>query len=623
MVNFQRAAALFIVVALSVPAYADQAKTAFNEGVRAERQANYDDAYADYKQAATLAPTNPKYLAAYSRMRFNASARHVHVGQLLRNTGALPQAMAQFRRALDIDSTNVIARQEMEITTEMIDHQERQRAAAKAQAPPIFKLQEGDGQSIALQPLSNARMTIHLTANADTAYKTIGKLAGLNVIIDPDYKGQKITVDLNDVTLRDALEVVRLQSKTFWRPVLSNTILVGSDSPTKRKELEQSVMKTFYLQNVSSQNELQEAANTLRQILDIGHIQLLQGQDALIVRGTPDQLVLAEKLLTDMDKPKSEVMIDVTVMQVSRDRIRNLGTTVPTSASVTLGPQFFGGTSGANGSSGSASGGIPIGSFVVSVPTASVTALASESNTKILQNPRIRALNNEKATLRIGDRVPIATGSFQPGISGGGSISPLIGTQFTYLDVGVNIDITPHIHSDDAVTLKMSLEISSVTGQQDIGGISQPIIGQRRIEHETRLTDGEVNLVGGILEDSETKSLSGYPWLSKIPMLKYLFAQDNRDRTENEIVFAITPHIVRAIQVNDQNRREIEIGTGSSIELRRAAPPAPASATGHGSDPAKGGEAVPQTPTSGRSPARVSPQSTLSQVNPPAQTIRQ
>ena len=237
-------------------------------------------------------------------------------------------------------------------------------------------------------------------------------------------------------------------------------------------------------------------------------------------------------------------------MQVSRSRLRTLGTNVPTSVSMGYLPNGPGGTS-ASGSGNI----VTFGNFAVSVPGGSFTFLASDSNTKILQNPEIRALNNEKSTLKIGDRVPIATGSFQPGIVGGGGVSPLVSTQFQYLDVGVNIDITPHIHSDNEVTLKMVLEISSVTGSQDIGGITQPIIGQRRIEHETRLVDGEVNLLGGILEDTETQSMSGYPWISKLPLLKYLFAQDNKQRTENEIIFAITPHIVRAKVITEENLR--------------------------------------------------------------------
>jgi general secretion pathway protein D len=366
------------------------------------------------------------------------------------------------------------------------------------------------------------------------------------------------------------------------------------DSPAKRKELEQNVMKTFYLKNVATPADLQEAANVVRQILDVSRVQLLQGQDAMILRGTMDQMVLAEKLLADIDKPKSEVVIDVVVMQVSRNQVRTLGTTVPTSVTAGyLGPGSSG-TSG-SGSSGSGTYMLHLGTFAVSIPGGSFTALASDSHTKILQNPEIRALNDEKATLRIGDRVPIATGSFQTSVIGAGGIN----TQFQYLDVGVNIDITPHIHAEGEVTLKMSLEISSLNGQETIGGITQPIIGQRRIDLETRLADGEVNLLGGILEDSETQSMSGYPWISKLPLLKYLFAQDNKNRTENEIVFAITPHIVRGREVTEENQRVMDVGTGTTIELRRKPAAAPTATAENVAAPGKPQQGVPQAPPPG------------------------
>ncbi len=591
-----------IVVALSLPAYADRGKAAYSKGVKAQRQENYDAAYGFYKQAYTLTPGNAKYMAAYLHMRFNVANEHVHTGQILRSTGSLTEALAEFQKAVDIDTSSFIAQQELRRTADMIRRQELQRSAPKIEVPQT-KLAEELAGSLSLRPLSSAPITLRMTANADVAYKTICKLAGLNVLIDPDYRPQKMTVELNDVTLAEALDMVRLQSKTFWRPVSSNTIFVAADSPGKRKELEQNVMRTFYLRNLSTPAELTEAANVVRQILDVSRVQLLQGQDALIVRATPDQMVLAERLLSEIDKPKSEVVIDITVMQVSRDRLRNIGTSVPTSFSM----GYLPGTAAAAANSGSSGGyTVSIGSFAVSVPGGSFTALATDSNTRILQSPEIRALNDEKATLRIGDRVPIATGSFAAGTIGAGSISPLVSTQFQYLDVGVNIDITPHIHEHD-VTLKMALEISSVTGQQNIGGITQPTIGQRRIEHETRLADGEVNLLGGILEDSETQSLSGYPWISKIPLLKYLFGQDNKEHTETEIVFAITPHIIRSQVVTEESARAISIGTGSSIELRRkdtareastaqAAPHAPAPSGPAGqSRPAAPAQAAPQT----------------------------
>jgi general secretion pathway protein D len=229
--------------------------------------------------------------------------------------------------------------------------------------------------------------------------------------------------------------------------------------------------------------------------------------------------------------------------------------------------------------------------FAVTIPSANLSAVMGDSDTKLLQNPQIRALDNQKASLKIGDRVPVATGSFQPGIGGVG-INPLVNTQFQYLDVGVNIDITPHVHANGEVTLKITMDVSAVTGQQNIGGISQPIIGQRKIEHEIRLRDGEANLLGGIMEDSQTKQLSGIPGLAQIPILKYLFGQTTQDHSENEIVFAIVPHIIRGTEISEINQRAIDIGTSTTIELhhanRPAAAPQPATTTPSAQPPAAG-----------------------------------
>jgi general secretion pathway protein D len=447
------------------------------------------------------------------------------------------------------------------------------------------------------------------------AYKIVGKLAGINVLFDPEFKPQRLSVEVNDVTPREALDMVALQSRTFWQPVSTNTIMVAADTPGKRKDRQNNIMTTFYLKNVSTATDLQDAANTVKSILDLTRVQLIPRQNAIVMRGTADQLVLAQKLLTDIDKPQPECVIDIVVMQIRRDKVRTLGTNLPTSASVALVPGGGVGATGGGSFTINSLRNINATNFQVSIPGATLTALMDDSNTKIIQNPEIRALDNQKATLKIGDRVPIATGSFSGG--GGASVSPLVNTQFQYLDVGVNIDITPHIHANHEVTLQMTLEISSVTGSQNLGGVTQPIIGQRRIEHEMRLRDGDINLVGGILEDSETQSMSGYPGLLKVPILKYLFGQENKEVRENEIVFAITPHIVRGQDLDEQNLRPVDIGTGSVVEMRHPAPDVPANTTAKATPKGAPGTAPKATRTVGSNPTAPVPAPTAAPTTAP------
>ena len=350
--------ALILVVAFSLSAHADQASAAFKHGVQAESKNNYDEAFQKYSEAHDFKPRDPKYFAAFTRMRFYAATEHVRRGQLLRDQGKLQEAGVEFQKAADIDPTNFAAKGEARRIEELIKKQQQQAQGEAARKElPLDKMAQDAAGPVELQPLSNTLINLRLTENATMVYKTIARLAGINVLFDQDYKTQKITVELNDVTLREALNTVALQTKTFWSVVSSNTILVAADTTSKRKEMENTVMKTFYLKNVSAPSELQEAATTLKSILDVTRIQLIPNQNALILRGTTDQMVLAQKLITDLDKPKPEVVIDIAILQVSRARLRTLGVSPPTSANVVMVP----GTSTGNGGTG----GSPNGSFTI------------------------------------------------------------------------------------------------------------------------------------------------------------------------------------------------------------------------------------------------------------------
>jgi general secretion pathway protein D len=610
---------LLLVAVVTLPAIADKVKDLYAKGQDAEARQQYETAYQFFKQCYDLKPKDLRYRAAYERVRFQAAATIVHNGQKLRDDGKLDEALAAFQKALSIDPSLFIARQELNRTVKMINDQRNPQPQAAGPPAGLEKRVHEAAGPVELGPISNIPITVKLTDKSDTVYRTIGQLAGINVLFDPDYTPRQIKVELNGVTLEEALEITALESKTFWRPVTLNTIFVAQDNPAKRKELEQSVLKTFYLTNLSAPTELQDVVNAIRAVLDVQRVQQLLSQNALVVRGTPDQIALAEKLVEDLDKARPEVIVDIAVMQVSKDRSRTLGLSPPTSATVTLqsnlnttsttttGTTTTAGTTTSgttNGLNLNTLGNLNATDFQVTIPSANLSAVMNNSDTKLIQNPQIRALDGQKASLKIGDRVPVATGSFQPGIGGVG-INPLVNTQFQYLDVGVNIEITPHVHANGEVTLKISMDVSAVTGQSNIGGISQPIIGQRKIEHEIRLKDGEANLLGGIMEDQQTKSLSGIPGLAQIPILKYLFGQTTQDHSENEIIFAIVPHIIRGTEVSEINQRAIDIGTSTTIELRRKpqATPAPTPAQPASQPPANQAPAGQSAPPGAAGPA--------------------
>jgi len=631
---------LMMAAGILVATAADNAKSFYNRGRDAEARQNYEQAYDFYKQAYDLKPADLNYRTSYERLRFLAGASHVHRGQLLREAGQLDAALAEFQKAAEIDPSSAIARQELQRTQVMIDAAKAAPGKSSAPSPDFLqqRLQEAGGP-VELATISNVPINLKITEDSKVIYETVGKLAGINVLFDPDYTSRRIKIELNNVSLEEALRIIAVETKTFWRPVTPNTIFIAADNPAKRKDLEQSVIKTFYLANLSQPTELQDVVNALRQILEIQRIQPLPTQSAIVVRGTPDQLALAEKLVTDLDKSKPEVLVDVAIMQINRDKSRTLGINPPTSATVQLQSNIN--TSGTTATTGSGTtatvtqstgtpglslntlGNLNATDFQVTISQATATALFSDSSTQLIQKPQIRAIEGQKASLKIGQRVPIATGSFQPGIGGVG-INPLVNTQFQYLDVGVNVDITPRVHANGDITLKVTMEVSEVDGQDSIGGITQPIIGQRKIENEVRLREGEVNLLGGMMENQQTRALTGFPVLSQIPILKYLFGQTTSDRSETETVFALIPHVVRRQDLSDLNQEALDVGTASAIELRRVNRPqatpngtaAPASNQPPASQPA---QSVQPAPTSQSAPPSVpAPNASSFAFDPPA-----
>ena len=202
----------------------------------------------------------------------------------------------------------------------------------------MHKRLDESGGPVELAPLSNAPLQALHFAAADTKqiYETLGKLGGVNVLFDPDYQARRLAVDLQGVTVQQAFDIVALESRTFWRPVTPNTIFVAADTQTKRRELEQNVIKTFYLGNVATATDLQDVVNAIRTILEVQRIQQIPSQNAIVVRGTPDQLALAQKMIDDIDKSKPEVIVDVIVAQVRRDRVRQMGILPPQNATVAL-----------------------------------------------------------------------------------------------------------------------------------------------------------------------------------------------------------------------------------------------------------------------------------------------
>jgi general secretion pathway protein D len=552
----------------------------YNLGKKAETLQDYDAAFEYYQKALKADPYNAAYKIKFNQIRFEAGELHIKQGEKLRDSGDLQGAVAQFRRAQAIDPSSPIADQELRRTLGMISKTDRQeeQSSEPPEDPEIQQLATGPPQ---LKPLSNAPINLKMANDAKIVFDTIGKLAGLTVIYDPDFPARRISVELTNVTLEQALDIVSMQSKAVWKPVTENIVFVYPDQPQKRKDYEEQVVRTFYLANTVQPQDLTEIVTGLRQLLDLRRIQQLNSQNAIIVRDTPDKLALAEKMIHDIDKAKPEVVIQVEVLEARTDRLRELGVLPGQTGSVTFTPPSTSTTTGTTGST-TTTNALPLNQlkhlgtsdYSITLPGAAATAILTDSDTRIIQNPEIRSVDGQPAKLRIGDRVPIATGSFQAGVGvgatgGAGFVNPLVNTQFQYQDVGVNIDITPRVHPDHEVSLKVKVEVSSVTGQSTIGGIQQPIISQRVIDHDIRLKEGEVNVLGGLINRTDTESLNGWPGLSKIPFLRYFFSDKKTEHQEDDVLIVLIPHIVRLPEWTRADLRPIYSGSDVNVQVKR------------------------------------------------------
>jgi len=557
------------------------------QGQAAEQAEDWDTAYNDYLNAATKNPKDLRAREAMYRVRPEASSLHMAKARNLLSQGDQQGALTEFMRAAEIDPGNEAAGQEIAAL--------RQKQTQAAPAPPVVspEVSQRDqqiasmGSPVELKPVSSEPLTLHMSEDAKVVYQAIGRAAGINVLFDPDYNSKRIQVDLANSTLMDALRIVGVLSNTFWRPITPNTIFVAQNSRSKRTELDDQAVQTFYLTNAWQQNDLNDVQTALRNVLTNIKVYGLASQNALVVRGTPDELLLAQKLIGDLDKARPEVVVDIAVMEVSKNWERNIGITWPSSASVSI--QSNSTTSNSNCTSGStdctSSGSgsnttlytyshLNSNDVAVSVGAATANLLLTDSNTRILQNPRLRATDMQKATLKIGERIPIATGSYQTGASTA-LVSSLVNTQFQYIDVGVNIEITPTVHFDRDVTLKVKIEVTAQAGSTTISGVTEPIIAQKSSEEVVRLREGEANILSGILNRQDQVSWSGIPGLSSIPLLKYLFGSKDHTTTDDEVVFLMVPHVVRGTDITPSNMRPIDTGAGQNVELRRIAAEGP------------------------------------------------
>ena len=532
--------------------------TAYNLGRKAEERKDWDTALVNYQKAKQSDPANPLYILHERNARLEASMLHYKNGRQLLKEGKVDEASGELEKAARIDPTNEAARQELErvLSKQAEAKKEHTEAIQKA-----LKAREEENQptAVKLQPFPKEPLAhFRLSADSIRVYQTLGKLAGLNVAFTPDFHAAPLGEDLSGITVEDALKLVAMQSKSFWKPVTPNTILVIPDNPNNRRDYDDEVLKTIYLSNPLAPADRTAITTALKQVLGLQRIMDNPDSNAIIIRDSPAKVAAAERLVHELDRAKAEIMIEISIVEADRDRIRTLGLTPATisGSSITPGIQAGAGFSPpvSTSTSGATSTSVQINQlglsdYAIALPGATAQAVLNDSKTHILQNPQIRVTDGQEAKVQIGSRVPYATGSFLPSLGGTtsstGSVGLLASTQFQFQDIGVILDLVPHLLASGEIAVHAKIEISSLGASLSVGGITEPTFGERKIEADFRLEEGEVNLLGGLIQRTLTDQVQGIPGLGDIPLVRYLFSQDQKEVNDQEVLVMLTPRVVR------------------------------------------------------------------------------
>jgi general secretion pathway protein D len=557
------------------------AATASSRGRDAEQRRDYDLAVVEYTKALRLKPDNTNVRTALDRARLRASEDHFQRGRRLAATGKFDQALVEYELAAELNPTNGVIEEELRSTRAQL------RAKVIVAREGKTELENLVNRTRNLPPPgldlpSNVKMPTSLMfrdASSREVFLAIGRFADISVTFDPTFRESSTTVDLRNASLEDALNAVSGTTRTFYRVTAPRTIAVIPDTPAKRREYEEEVVRTFYLSNA----DLKEAMDLLRLVIDLRRIAPTTGTNALTIKDTPERIAAAARVLAAIDKARPEVIIDVELLEVDRTKLLEYGLQIASpgspgiNGSVTIKPednQTLSLYALRNLSQSDV--------LFANLPGLYYRLMKTDTNTRILANPQLRTAEGIPAQARFGERVPVPVTTFAPIATGGTPQQPI--TSFQYENIGVNIDITPRTHHDDDVSLALKVSVSSISGT---GYGNLPTFGNREVNTVIRLRDGETNMLAGLIRDDERQSLEGIPGLSDIPVVGRIFGHTTKTNEQSDIILTLTPHIIRILDLTEADLRPFRVGRDSlaplaevplPIEPPRPEPPAAAPA---------------------------------------------
>jgi general secretion pathway protein D len=510
----------------------------------------------------------------YRRALLQASQAHYLRGHELYesakgNKTILESSVAEYQQALNYDPTNQMAAMEMENALKMLKKiQEKERQEKSALVKMKKEVEQKYPLIAVLKPSSKTKIDLKFSEESlKNIITTLAKIAGINVIFDKDIRDDKFSIEFHNVTFREALEQILAANTLFYKIIDENTIFISVDNPQKRRQYEEQVVKTFYLSNA----ELNDVVNLVRNVTQIQKIATNPQLNAITIKDTPERVAIAQKIIEANDKAKSEVLLNVEILEVNKTVAKKYGIDLNPLYEVTQ-------QLDASGTPGVLRGHqfkyIDAADWSFTIPTITYRLLRTDSHTKVLARPQIRASEGKQVQVRLGNRIPIPITTFtsitttpqtpQPGL-----VSPI--TNYQQQDVGINIDVTPRVHHNREVTLDIRFELTSIASQGRTLN-EPPTIGNRTINTTIRLMDGETNLLAGLLREDERRSLRGFPGIEKIPLLRAIFAANEENIEQTDVIFTITPQIIRMPNITEEDLQPLWVGTEDQPKLKTPPP---------------------------------------------------
>ena len=551
---------------------------AYRQGQEASRVGDWDAAVTHYTKALQESPEKAEYKIALERAVQTASREHLSRAHELEQADQLDAALLEYKRALDIDPSNRLAAAK----TVELEKTIRDRIEALRPKPAIEGIREQARR--ASTPLLSPTASLPVVSFGPNAsvrdiLNFIGTATGINVTYDQQYQDKAYTVRLEDVTLEQALQQVTAANQLFYKVLNPKTIIIVPDNAQKHAQYDDLVVKVFYISHADVA-EISQIINTIMRVPTMPvQPTVLQNKTAntLTVRATAPVMDVIERIIKANDKPRAEVIVDVQILEVNRKRTKDLGLNLSAYAlGLTFSPEVAppntpnslpsAPTQPPPFNLNTISQGISTADFYLSVPSAVIKFLETDSRTKVIAKPQLRGAEGTKLTLNLGDQIPVLSTVFGAAVPGGLATTPQ--SSFNYKDVGVNVEMTPRVTYEGEIVLDAFMLESSALGPSiSVAGQDVPSFSSRKVTTKLRLREGESTLLAGLLRDEQRKILTGFPGITKMPVLRSLFGSTSDEINQSDIVMLLTPHIVRTHELTVEDLSSIYIGTQQNVGL--------------------------------------------------------